>query len=372
MQYALRTIWFERKRFIPGIVAVAFSAVLIALQTGILLGLIGVVSVPIVNSKAQIWIGYKDTLSVDLGRPIPTRYAEYVWANPNIETVNEYVQSFTFWTTTSGQNELAIVMGTNVSPESIGPVDQLDPEELVYLTEPGSIVVDRNDADRLEASELGSTGESFGRRLRIVGFVPDMGSISGPYLLCSLSTARMILRMPEDKTTYLLATVKDPTKVDQVIDELNAAFPDFTAFEAERFSTRSKMHWLTKTKAGIAIGFVALLGLAVGASVTSQTLYAATVASIRELAVLRALGIPGWRISVYVLQQAIIVGILGLVTSGPVAYALAQLARRLGTHATLPTWLITSTIVVTLTMSLFSGLIALRSLKHAEPASLLR
>ena len=38
------------------------------------------------------------------------------------------------------------------------------------------------------------------------------------------------------------------------------------------------MHWLTKTKAGIALGYAAALGLLVGAVVTSQTLYAAMAA----------------------------------------------------------------------------------------------
>ena len=52
------------------------------------------------------------------------------------------------------------------------------------------------------------------------------------------------------------------------------------------------MYWLTMTNAGISAGFTAVLGLLVGAVVTSQTLYAATLASLREFAVLRALGIP--------------------------------------------------------------------------------
>ena len=48
----------------------------------------------------------------------------------------------------------------------------------------------------------------------------------------------------------------------------------------------------SKTKAGIALGYTALLGLLVGAVVTSQTLYAATTASAKEYAILLAMGIP--------------------------------------------------------------------------------
>ena len=68
------------------------------------------------------------------------------------------------------------------------------------------------------------------------------------------------------------------------------------------------MHWLTKTKAGIALGYAAALGLLVGAVVTYQTLSAATKASLREYAVLRALGIPRWRMALAVMSQSFWVG----------------------------------------------------------------
>ena len=37
MSYALTTLWYERQRYLPGVLAVGFSALLIALQAGLLL-----------------------------------------------------------------------------------------------------------------------------------------------------------------------------------------------------------------------------------------------------------------------------------------------------------------------------------------------
>ena len=42
MSYALLTLWFDRQRYLPGVLAVAFSALLIALQCGLLFGLLSV------------------------------------------------------------------------------------------------------------------------------------------------------------------------------------------------------------------------------------------------------------------------------------------------------------------------------------------
>ena len=57
MFYVLAILWHERQRFLPGVLAVAFSALLIALQCGLLLGLFSVTSIPVDRSAADIWIG---------------------------------------------------------------------------------------------------------------------------------------------------------------------------------------------------------------------------------------------------------------------------------------------------------------------------
>ena len=71
MSYSLATLWYERHRYVPGILAVGFSALLIALQCGLLLGLFSITSIPVDHTRAHIWIGAPEVLSVDLGRPMP-------------------------------------------------------------------------------------------------------------------------------------------------------------------------------------------------------------------------------------------------------------------------------------------------------------
>src|SRR5437764_5748116 len=123
------------------------------------------------------------------------------------------------------------------------------------------------------------------------------------------------------------------------------------------------MHWLLKTKAGIALGYAALLGLLVGAVVTNQTLYAATVASLKEYAVLRALGIPRWRIAGMVLAQSFWVGIIGVAIGFFAAHAARFLAAKVGANVELPIWLQVGAAVITLATALLAGLTALRSLR---------
>lgn len=371
MYYAILTILNDKKRYLAGVLAVTFSALLIAMQVGLLIGLIGVVSVPIVNSDADIWVTFPDTPACDLGRPMPNYWLDRLWTHPEIEAADEYIQGFRYWQSDTGKNELIVVVGVNLSDRSLGPVAKLSAEQRAKLTEPGAVILDRKDAKRLDVTHIGQRGEVTGQSVRVVDFTHDMRGITGPFVLCSISTARNLLQLRDDQATFLLAKCKDPSRVDDVVAELST-WNKWTVRSAQGFSSKSEYHWIGKTKAGIALGFAAVLGLAIGCSITSQTLYSAIGASIRELAVLRSLGIPRWRMTLFVLQQAVVVGVVGLLLAAPATYGLLSLVRSLGTQAVMPPWLVVSTATVTLAMALLAGLFALRSLKNVEPAQLLR
>jgi putative ABC transport system permease protein len=140
-----------------------------------------------------------------------------------------------------------------------------------------------------------------------------------------------------------------------------------TAMTKEEFSFRSRLHWMTTTKAGLALAFTALLGLLVGAVVTSQTLYAATAASQREFATLRAMGIPRWRLKLSVIAQSFWVGLGGLLVAAPVTLIMASAANAMGTQVSLHPWIVIPAGLITMAMALGSGLLALRSLQQTDP-----
>lgn len=383
MNYALATLWHDKSRYLPGIVAVAFSAVLIALQVGLLLGLFSVTSIPIDHSKADIWVGSTKVLAIDLGRPIPQSMISRIGGYPGVERVEYYYQAFANWTKSDGGSDLCMVIGHSLEPDSIGALDALTPELREKLTLPGAIVVDKSEFEKLGLTKIGDVAEINKQRVELVGVV-DKGfkSLAGAYVWCSTNTAKNLLRivMPPDHCTYLLIKCKDPSDAPRIARELRELYAvdkpdrpgDMSIYESEDFAKKSKLHWLFKTKAGIAIGYAALLGLLVGAVVTSQTLYAATTASAREYAILLALGIPRWRISITVLMQSFWVGVFGVLLAYPAVLGLREIAREVGVNVLLPWWLLSGAACITLFMALFAGLFALRSVRRIEPMTLLR
>lgn len=374
--YSLTMIWNDRLRFLPAVLAVAFSALLVALQFGLLIGTLSFISTPIDSSGADIWVASRSVPSIDLGIPIPVSWLSRLDIQPEAVRTEYLMYGFGSWLKPEGGSLVCCILGSRLEDDALGAVRGLTPELRALLTEPGSIVVDESELNRLGLAPGGSrVAEISDRRVRVVGTVRGYKSIGGPYIFCSRRTARLLLRLFQNRpnwTMYLLMRCRKAEDVGRVVGRLRAEYPLMSSYASRDFSIRTRMHWLTQSKAGIALAFTAVLALLVGLVVTSQTLYAATLASMREYAVLRALGIPRWRVAAMVMLQSAWIGVAGVIVSVPATVALARGADAVGAKVTLPPWLLAAVVALTMALSLVSGLGALRSLRQVEPIALLR
>jgi putative ABC transport system permease protein len=378
MSYALATIWHERSRFLPAILAVAFSAVLIAVQAGLLVGLLSMMSTPVDKAGADVWVGYPGVRSVDLGQAIPAHYRNRVASQPEVREVEDVVMGFAQWVVPANANrkstliEACMIIGTRLDGHSIAAAEPLRHDEklMAALAEPYTVLIDRSERGRLGVN-IGDKAVIMGRAVRVVGFVEGLRSLGGAYIFCSKETARQLLYLTETQTTYIVARCANPADAQAVADRLQQ-YPNMSALTRDEFSVRSRMHWMMTTKAGLALAFTAMLGLLVGAVVTSQTLYAATAAAQREYATLRAMGIPRWRLKVSVLAQSFWVGLGGLIVAAPITLALAQAATMINIHVRLSPIIVLPAGVITMAMALGSGLLALRSLQRTDPVHNIR
>ena len=115
-----------------------------------------------------------------------------------------------------------------------------------------------------------------------------------------------------------------------------------------------------------------LPAILVGAVITSQTLVAAVVGSIREYATLNALGVGVNALRKVVMEQAFWVGALGLLGSSVLAGLFFALAAHYNVPVQLSPVAALACLCLSMLLALVSGLAAIRTLRHADPASLLR
>jgi putative ABC transport system permease protein len=375
LPYSLASVWRRPLRYLPAVFAVAFSAVLSTLQCGLLVGILNIAARPIHRSEAHIWLASPGVRGLGFGRPIPMAWKSRLLSQPEVQRVEEYLCGFAQFQRPDGSTDQCSVVGMQLEAESLGALADLTPQMRQSLTRPGTAVVYESELPLLGLRDTpGEVGEVAGHRVEIVGILRG-GDGAGltPGLYCSLRTARALLdSMSGRQTTYLLAQCHVPEQAPVLARRLEASYADMDAMTSGELAWRTQCYWLVKTRAGLVLGFAAALGLIVGAVVTSQTLYGASVASLPEYAVLRALGIPRWRLKRLVLGQSFWVTVAGLILALPLTVILAHIARPMNVEVLLPPWLVAAVGSLTLAVGLLSGTAALRSLRQADPATLLR
>jgi putative ABC transport system permease protein len=372
---ARKTLIYEWRRFLPAMLAVGFAGLLQLLQLALVLGIFGSTSLYITGSSADVWVGYPGTQSVGQGRSIDADVESRVLMDPAVQRVEPYIWIDGDWRGNTETGGVSVFV-SGIDPEANGLMfSKALPSALrERLAEPDAVIVDRSDLDQL-GIDIGQTATINGHQVRVVGVSSGLRALGGVNVLCSLDTARHLDSDAEDiGPTYLVAKLRDPTQANAVAARLrgDTSFGPYTTWSAEDFATLSVRYWMFDTGAGAGVLFLAGIVFLVGAVITSQTLIAAVNGSVREYATLNALGVGVGDLRRVVLEQAFWVGALGLLGSSMLGIVLLLLARSQNVPVVLNLPAALGCIVLVMGLAAVSGLAAMRSLRAADPATLLR
>ncbi|HEX7815755.1 ABC transporter permease [Dyella sp.] len=373
---ARKTLVYEWRRFLPAILAVGFAGLLQLLQAALVLGIFGSASVYITGSSADLWAGYPGTQSVNLGRSIDADVEMRLLMDPAVSKVEPFHWVDADWRGPGDNGGVSVfVSGIDTRPDGLMFSRVLAPELRALLNQPHAVVVDRADLDSLGVN-VGDSAIINGQRVRVVGVGHGLRALGGVNILASLATAHDLDTDPGNagRMTYFVAKLRDGIRPHAVVKRLRGAtsFGPYDIWAAKAFARRSQMYWMLDTGAGAAVLFLAGIVFLVGAVITSQTLVAAVVGSVREYATLNALGVGVGALRKVVLEQAFWVGALGLLGSLALGTLLFVIARSYSVPVALSPVAIIACIVLILGLAVVSGLAAMRSLRRADPATLLR
>jgi putative ABC transport system permease protein len=126
------------------------------------------------------------------------------------------------------------------------------------------------------------------------------------------------------------------------------------------------------TGAGLALIVAAIMGVAVGVVVVSQTLYATTVDHLAEFGTLRAIGASNRYIHGVILRQAVMSAVIGYGIGMLLALILIQLLGDSGPAILLPGWVAAGLFVVTVLMCVGAALISIRKITRLDPAAVFK
>ncbi len=372
---ARKTLLYEWRRFLPSTLAVAFSGVLLLTQAALVFGIFGSAATYIQKSRGDLWVGYPGTQSIELGRPIPNDVEIKLMMDPAVERVEPFRWIDGDWRGPADRGGISVfVSGIDPRPDGMLFADVLSPELRATLNEPEGVIVDRADLSKLGLA-IGGQAVINGHRVRIVGVGNGLRALGGVNIVTSLATSR---RLDNDRggteVAYYVVKLRDPRAAEAVRDRLQpeGAARRYEVWTRDSFAHRAVMYWMFETGAGLGVVFLALVVFGVGAIITSQTLMGAVAGSMREYATLHALGVGFSDLRRVVLSQAGWVGAAGLAIGGVVT----SIAMLIALHRDVPVQLDATSVAacgaLVMGIALVSGWAAVRTLRHADPALLLR
>jgi len=170
-----------------------------------------------------------------------------------------------------------------------------------------------------------------------------------------------------------LVRVAPGANVRQVEAELARMLPpDVRVMTKDAFVQYEQDFWKTSTPIGTVFGFGVALGFVVGVIICYQILYSDITDHLREYATLKAIGYRPRYFVGLVLQEALLLSILGFVPGLLASEALYGLLGHMTGLLLELTWLrAVEVLLLTVVMCVLSGLLTMRKVLAADPATLL-
>jgi putative ABC transport system permease protein len=373
---ARKTLLHEWRRFLPAVVAVAFSGLLLLVQAALVLGIFGSAAVYIEASKGDLWIGYPGTRTIELGRLLPSDTEIWVRLDEAVDRVEPYRWIYGDWRVRDDLGAFSMyVSGIDTSADGLVFAHVLPTELRSRLDQPDSVIVDVTDLDKLGVA-VGDRPRINGHVVEVVGAASGLRTLGGVNILASLETAGHLqpAGTADDRVAYYVVRLRDPAQLQAAHQRLNEQGRQhgFQVWTRDEFSKVVTHYWLLETGAGLGVLFLAVVVSLVGAVITSQTLMGAVAGSAAEYAALQALGIGMGALRAVVLEQAAWIGATGIVLGTFGAAVALWLARRHDVPVAVDGWASLGCAALVFGIALVSGWAAVRALRRADPATLLR
>ena len=254
----------------------------------------------------------------------------------------------------------------------------LTPEQVEAIKIPDQVIFDRRGRDEygpvrelLDAGEE-VTAEINDRRVAIAGMysIGTSFGLDGGVITSDLNFLRILPTRKRSAIDFGFIKLEPGQDAAQVQARIREVIPqDVRVLTREEFMDLEVEYWNKTTPIGYIFAFGAVMGLIVGLIIVYQILFADVQDHLKEYATLKAMGYTHGYLRGVVLQESVILAVLGYLPGMAVAHLVFTRgadATRLPLEMSIESAL--GVFVLTVAMCTGSGVLALRKLRAADPA----
>lgn len=381
--FAWRLIAFERRRILAAIAGVAFAVILMLVQLGFY--------------DAMIASATKVDRHMDADLVMVPAAFEYFGSQHNFarvrlmqaaavsgvaEVAPMYVTLMNIKDVDSGYNRAIMVIGIEPDRHELLLPGLTEHEDLLKIA--GNVLFDRKSLQAYYGDVVGRFDRQGpfqtlieGRPVKVAGLF-DLGTSFVAFGNIVLGTPTFFALSPTQRPnlpSFGLIRLKpgvDPQAArDRVTRALDAT--DVTVETKQQFIQNEIDYWNTTAAIGFIFIIGAAMGVLVGSVVVYQILFTDVTEHLPEYATLKAMGYPGRFFAGVVLKQSVILSVLGFIPGTLISWAIYRYTAATTSYTMdLTPERAGLALALTVGMCTVAGLLAMRRLTRADPAELFR
>ena len=374
---AFRMLLQERGRLVITLVGIVFSTVLTLVEVGIYFGMMGNATSVVRHTDADIWVVSQNVPNFDFSQPFPAYRINRIRALDEVLWAEKIHVWFAFLKLADGRREQAEVIGFNPDNGIGGPWEMATGKPADVKGGP-YIIMDEGSQQRLGKLAVGSRWELNLFReqsFKLVGL--SRGALSFttiPMIFTSYNEIDQSLIGTdfEGQTSFIVAKLKDPSRLAEVKRSLKAALPDNDVYTKQEFIDRTVDYWTIQTGMGMAFFLTAILAVLIGGAIVGQTIYAGTIEHLRDYGTLKAMGAQNGDINLVILTQAAVSAVLGYLLGVALTFAARGGIESAGVNMELPPLLLAQVFGIIFATCLAAAYISVRKVKTLDPVMVFR
>ncbi|MBW4463873.1 MAG: ABC transporter permease DevC [Pegethrix bostrychoides GSE-TBD4-15B] len=384
-QFVRRTplAWFnltyERRRLLTSLAGVAFSVLLMFIFRGFENALYDsqVQLLKLLNGDVVLISPLKNNMFVP--EQIARQRLYQAQAYAGVEAAYPLYTTTAYWKNPETRRTRPLrVIAFNLSD----PVLQLPgiTESLRQLQMPWTALLDQRSRPEVGSGAAGTLTEVDEQQIKVVGSFElgtDFASGNGNVVMSDQNFLRYFGRLGPDEDSRDLSTIDlgllklAPDQAPDVLARtLSEALPkDVKVMTKAEFVEQELNYWRENTSIGFVFSLLAVMSFAVGIILVYQILYTDISDHWSEYATLKAMGYSNLYLLGVVIQEAVILAVMGFIPGCLVSAGLYKLtANATGLLMQMTQTRIINLFIATVLMCLISGAIAVRKVQTADPA----
>lgn len=374
---AWRQLAAEKKRLVAAVSGISFGLLLMLFQLGLYNGILAMVVLPHTNLRGELVMASPNYEYFGSSLEFSRRRLYQARSLPEVESVAPlYLGFLRWWNPETGRTKMMFAIGIN--PDENPFIGSDIRSQISLIRDAESMLFDttsQRDYGPIPAllardGFVETHAESL--RVRVKGLFTLGHSLAASANVLMSDEAYFRLRpdKPRNMANVGMISLKPGADPAVAAAKLRAMLPDdVRILTRAEFIRGEQEYWARRTPIGFVSGAGMLVGMLVGAIVVYQILYTDVNDHLKEYATLKAIGFRDGFFARLVLQEALILVILGFLPAMALTLVMNDQARK---AAQIPTSLslvdVLTVFVAATGMCLFAGLLATRRLRSADPA----